>query len=558
MARWACVDVPELPLQLLLRAHPEWGDAPACVVAEDRPQGRVLWVNEAARRGKVLPGMRYAAALALCAGLRAGVVGPAEVGRGVAQLAARLRDFSPLVEPCADEPGIFWLEAGGLSRLFPSASAWARQLREAAGAMGFFGRVAVGFTRYGAYAVARSGAELTVFRDPESESRAARAVPLARLAIDPALRDELDQLGVRTLGEFLELPASELLERYGVAVHRLHQLAAGTGWAPLQPEIPDDPRIERRDLEWLDDDRTRLLFFVGQLLEPLLARLAEQREQVAGLTLRLALDGGGVRVESVRPAVPTRDPAQLMELLALRLEASVRDAPLPAKVEALELEAEATRAGERQEELLAEAPRRDVEAARRALARVAAELGPAAVARARLRDGHLPEATFLWEPLAPEAYAAAGANGGAGQPGDRPLRLVGNPVGAGLRAGPSDAFHSARCDGPSSSVSAAPTAAWLRVVGGRDPAGPVLVRRIYDHPIALPPRSHHLRDDGWLIHGLPHGAVTRLVGPFVISGGWWRRPVHREYHFAETGRGDLLWVYFDRERRRWFLQGHVE
>jgi hypothetical protein len=143
---------------------------------------------------------------------------------------------------------------------------------------------------------------------------------------------------------------------------------------------------------------------------------------------------------------------------------------------------------------------------------------------------------------------------------------AGLPVGAGLRAGPSSDLlsgpasdaHPASCAGPSSSVSGAPTAAWLRVVGGRDPAGPVLVRRLYDRPIALPPRSHHLRDDGWLIHGLPHGAVTRLVGPFVISGGWWRRPVHREYHFAETGRGDLLWVYFDRERRRWFLQGHVE
>jgi protein ImuB len=372
-----------------------------------------------------------------------------------------------------------------------------------------------------------------------------------------------------------------------VAVHRLHQLAAGTAWAPLRPEIPDDALVERHELEWLDDDRARLLFFVEQLLGPLLARLAGQRELVARLTLRLVLDGGGVRTESVQPAVPTRDAPQLLELLALRLEASVRDAPLPAKVEALELEAEAAAVGERQEDLLAEAPRRDPEAARRALARVVAELGPAAVARARLRDGHLPEATFLWEPLAPEAYAAGGPAGGmtacgtsadwsgdAGRHGGRPLRLVGNPVGAGLRAGPPNDFpagppndfpaglanhsHPARCGGPPSSAPTAPTAAWLRVVGGRDPAGPVLVRRLYDRPLALPPRSHHLRDDGWLIHGLPHGAVTRLVGPFVISGGWWRRPVHREYHFAETGRGDLLWVYFDRERRRWFLQGHVE
>ena len=85
-----------------------------------------------------------------------------------------------------------------------------------------------------------------------------------------------------------------------------------------------------------------------------------------------------------------------------------------------------------------------------------------------------------------------------------------------------------------------------------------MVRRILKRARPLPPRSHHLRDDGWLIHGSDHGAVARLVGPFVVSGGWWRTAVHREYHFAETQRGDILWVYFDRRRRRWFLHGQIE
>ncbi len=30
--RIACVDVPALPLQLVLRSHPEWGDEPVVVV----------------------------------------------------------------------------------------------------------------------------------------------------------------------------------------------------------------------------------------------------------------------------------------------------------------------------------------------------------------------------------------------------------------------------------------------------------------------------------------------------------------------------------------------
>jgi len=58
--------------------------------------------------------------------------------------------------------------------------------------------------------------------------------------------------------------------------------------------------------------------------------------------------------------------------------------------------------------------------------------------------------------------------------------------------------------------------------------------------------------------GLEFGPVVRLLGPYVVSGGWWMSTVHREYHFVETRRGDLLWTYYDRKRRRWYLQGTVE
>jgi protein ImuB len=85
-----------------------------------------------------------------------------------------------------------------------------------------------------------------------------------------------------------------------------------------------------------------------------------------------------------------------------------------------------------------------------------------------------------------------------------------------------------------------------------------LVRRVMSKPQMLPPQSTSVRNDGWLLSGLEHGAVVRIVGPYVISGGWWAKDVHREYHFAQTQRGDQLWVYYDRHRRRWFCQGDVE
>lgn len=54
-----------------------------------------------------------------------------------------------------------------------------------------------------------------------------------------------------------------------------------------------------------------------------------------------------------------------------------------------------------------------------------------------------------------------------------------------------------------------------------------------------------------------------MSGPYIVSGGWWNRSfpggeVHREYHYARTEDGEILWVYYDRRRRRWYLTGKVE
>ena len=71
MDRMACIDLPAFPLQLVLQRRPEWKDHPVAVVDHDRPQGKILWINERARAFRILPGMRYAAGLSLAAGLRA-------------------------------------------------------------------------------------------------------------------------------------------------------------------------------------------------------------------------------------------------------------------------------------------------------------------------------------------------------------------------------------------------------------------------------------------------------------------------------------------------------
>jgi protein ImuB len=54
-------------------------------------------------------------------------------------------------------------------------------------------------------------------------------------------------------------------------------------------------------------------------------------------------------------------------------------------------------------------------------------------------------------------------------------------------------------------------------------------------------------------------SLESQAGPFFLSGAWWGpRAVERDYYFARTDAGDTLWIYYDRQRKRFFLQGHVE
>ncbi|HLF09320.1 MAG TPA: DNA polymerase Y family protein, partial [Dehalococcoidia bacterium] len=317
MDRLACVSLPAFPLQLLLRRHPEWAAHPVAVVAEDRPQGLILWVNEEARRAGVLSGLRYAAGCSLTAELRAGVVPPAEIAEAVATLTERLGRFTPEVEPSPEEPGVFWLSGAGLDRLYASLEEWARAIVTDLGSAGFRATVVVGFTRFGTYAVASAREGTVVFENPAQERAAAQQVRLDRLGLDPNLRDTLSKLGRATVGALLSLPAGGLFERFGSEAYRFHRAASGDLWAPLQPSQAEEPVRQSLILDQPETNATRLLFLAKRLLHPLLAALAARGEALAGLTVRLLLDGRGWRDERVCPAAPTLDVVQIVDLVRL-------------------------------------------------------------------------------------------------------------------------------------------------------------------------------------------------------------------------------------------------
>ncbi len=503
MDRMACIDVPAFPLQLLLRRQPEWRAHPAAVVEADTPQGTILWINEKARAAGIATGMRYAAGLSLAADLRAAVVASKDIEAEVADLAELMRRFTPSVERAESEPGVFWLDAKGLERLFGSVTEWASALHAEIVRAGYYATLAVGFDRFATYALAKERrgqsrkagqSPVCIFDTPAGERAAAREVRLDRLSLPTAARDTLAKLAVSTVGQFVDLPLEGVGVRFGPEVRRLHRLATGALTQPLTPEHPDVPAMRRLILDDPEFDAERILARIEDVIGPFLDEIAAKGRALAELQLGLRFERLGDHLESIQPAAPTLVAKTLMELIRLRLRAVRR---LPDGVMEIALVARETQAIPKQRELFKGDKRRDLEVGNRALARVRAALGDDAVVRAEPRDAHLPEARFAWVPVTSLAEAKP-------RPVDEP--------------------H--------------------------------LIRRLYTTPVPLPPRERH-EPDGWLLRGLAQGPVVKVNGPYVISGQWWQQPVFRDYHFAETKSGENLWVFFDRWKNRWFLQGEV-
>jgi protein ImuB len=497
---FACVDLRDLPLQILSRDRPELQGRPLAVVAEDRPDAVLTHVDSRARKLRLAPGMRYGAAKNLVPALRAATVAPERIEAILRELVVALQAFSPRVEVDPARPGTFYVDPSGLGRIYGDAQNWAKAVRAYFRGRGFVASVVVARGRFASFAIARTTKGVIVLEGRTETRRRLEGVRLRDLDLTPRLRDDLGALSVHTLGDLLGLPAGELHARFGAEAARLQAAAEDDAQLPMQPESFDEPILVSLELDPPDDDHSRLLFGIKGALHELLTHVASRGVALSALNIELSLEGGASHRERIEPAAPTRDAMSILDLVRLRLA----DVRLSAPAESITLRAETAPVDGDQLTMFQMGPRRDLAAGERALARVRAAFGAGSVSRARLRDAHLPEARFAWEPVDRLRLSRLPA---------RPETLDGDAV-------------------------------------------PPLVRRVLCRPRPLPAMN---RADPSAGPRLENGeAVLRLFGPYRVSGGWWVRNVERDYYYAETAGGELLWLFWDRPRKRWFLHGLVD
>jgi nucleotidyltransferase/DNA polymerase involved in DNA repair len=196
--------------------------------------------------------------------------------------------------------------------------------------------------------VARPGQALIV-SDDRTRSFIA-PLPLQLLPLDRRRYEELEELGVKTIGQLAGLPGGAVAERLGPSAARAWSLARGEQDGRVVPRRAAEPLVETLEFPEAVGQMLTLRRGLSVLIDRLLSRPERAGRPPRKVALWARLVGGASWRRTITLREPTADPARLRAALAPKLA----ELPAPALKLRLELGELAERTGEQLELLAAE------------------------------------------------------------------------------------------------------------------------------------------------------------------------------------------------------------
>ncbi len=463
-------------------------------------------VNAAAERLGLHPGVTLSHACAMHPDLA--VV--AEDTAADAQLLDRLADwcvrYTPLVSD--DAPDGVLLDIGGCAHLFGGEQALLDDLAMRTAGFGFTLRIAVANTIGAAWAIAHYTPKTIVASDDERNVLA--PLPLAALRIPGETAATLARVGLKRIGDILDMPRAPLAARFGLKLLQQLDRALGKESEPLQPRLPVAPYVaEQRFAEPIarEDD---VLAIIERLAARLKAMLERGGDGARRIELTLFRSDGAVQRIDAGTSRPMRDPGEVRALFGERLAVLTDEVDPGFGYDMARLSV--TTAESCPPEQIGLGDSEDRAELDRLVDRLSARLGAQRVTRMIACDSHIPELASTSIPaqanVDDSGWAAYRSFRTVDGLSPRPLRLFARPE-------PIEAVASVP-DGPPARFR------WRRA-------------------------QHH---------------VVAAAGPERIENTWWSEEegVARDYFRVEDANGLRFWLYRaglyrDTTQPRWFMHG---
>ncbi|MFD0748855.1 Y-family DNA polymerase [Mucilaginibacter calamicampi] len=297
--------------------QPEMKDTPFVFAAPIRNRIIVTAANKAAENEGVYAGMAAADAKAIapCLQVLDHLTGKQE--KLLRKLALWCIRYTPLV--AIDAPDGLLLDITGCTHLWDDERGYLKEIVLKLRGNGYDTRAAIADTMAAAWAVARFG-RVTPIIAPQTQTAAIAKLPPAALRLEETVLEQLQKLGFRNIGSFMNLPGRELRKRFGDEL--LTRLTQALGLKPefFTPVIPPVPYVER--LPSLEPIKTvtGIEIAIKQLLEQICARLLSEGKGLRKAMLKCyRIDGKQVQV-AISTTRGSHSVSHLQKLFGLQID----------------------------------------------------------------------------------------------------------------------------------------------------------------------------------------------------------------------------------------------
>ncbi|KFN41349.1 Y-family DNA polymerase [Arenimonas oryziterrae] len=321
---WACILLPHLALDGVLRRHPS-PEQPLALITGTAQKRVLLDANDTARAAGLRPGQGLTAAHAVLPNFAAIDHDPRQDERLRRLLAAWAYRYSSMVR--LEGADAIALEVEASLGLFGPWPRFEARLREDLSALGFQHRIALAPTAQAACVLAGASDGLAI-TDPAHLRHALGRLPLSLARLPEKTVSTLAGMGVRELRQTFALPRAGLARRLGPEL--LAQLDRLTGDAPDPRELyrPPDKFEERIELNYEISHHPALLFPVRRLVNDLAAYLAGRDGGVQRFVIALEHEDHADTNVVVGLLAAERDAARLFDLARALLERTAIPAPI--------------------------------------------------------------------------------------------------------------------------------------------------------------------------------------------------------------------------------------
>ena len=225
--------------------------------------------------------------------------------------------YTPLI--ACDPPDGLLLDIGGCAHLYGGEAALVADLAARIERAGFAYNIAIAGSIGAAWAAAHFG-EPASYAGGEERTLLA-PLPLVALRLPADTVAALARVGLKRIGDIIDVPRSPLTARVGTDVLRQLDRALGLEHEPLNPRLPVAPYVaEQRFAEPIAREQD-VLAIVARLAARLQFALERRGDGARRLELTLFRTDGELRRLAAGTSRPLRDPAQIRALFVERLAA---------------------------------------------------------------------------------------------------------------------------------------------------------------------------------------------------------------------------------------------